>query len=141
MACNLTDWEDGFLNGKRYLIDDRDTKFCAKFLDVLAGSDIKSIKLPRRSPNLNAHAERFVLSLKEECLDRMIFIGEQSGELETQLRKVSTYFTEEANHAVAIATRVMTVAISLLVALVVGYIVVSFYLAYFGMLGDILDGI
>ena len=59
VACNLTNYEDGFLNGKRYLIHDRDAKFCAKFLNVLAGAGVKSVKLPPCSPNLNAHAERF----------------------------------------------------------------------------------
>ncbi len=96
MACNLTDCEDGFLNGKHYLIHDRDTKFCEKFFDVLAGSDIKSIKLPRRSPNLNAYAERFVLSLKQECLDRMIFFGERS--LRNAVKEYVEHYHTERNH-------------------------------------------
>lgn len=71
----------------------------------------------------------------------MIAIGEQSGQMEQALRKVSEYHLEEAQHAVAIATRVMGVLILLAVAGLIGYIIISFYLMYFGMMGDILDGI
>ncbi len=78
VACNLTDPVDGFLRGKRFLILDRDKKFTAEFRATIedAGTDV--IRLPYRSPNLNAYVERFVLSIKSECLDRMIFFGEQS---------------------------------------------------------------
>ena len=65
----------GILAGKRYLIHDRDPLFTGEFLELLAESGVKSVKLPPRSPNLNAHAERFVRSTKESCLERMIFIG------------------------------------------------------------------
>jgi transposase InsO family protein len=57
---NVTDAVDGMLNGKRYLIHDRDPLFTAEFLKMLADVGVKSVKLPPRSPNLNAHAERFV---------------------------------------------------------------------------------
>jgi putative transposase len=57
---NLTDAVDGILNGKRYLIHDRDPLFTTEFLDMVADVGVKSVKLPPRSPNLNAHAERFV---------------------------------------------------------------------------------
>ena len=75
---NLTDPLDGFLRGKRFLILDRDKKFTTEFRDLLehAGTDV--IRLPHRSPNLNAYVERFVLSIKSECLERMIFFSEQS---------------------------------------------------------------
>ena len=45
---------------------------------MLAEAGIQSVQLPPRSPNLNAHAERFVRSIKEGCLERMIFFGEDS---------------------------------------------------------------
>jgi putative transposase len=96
MACNLANFDDGFLDGKCFLIHDRDTKFCAKFLDILASSGIESIKLPPRSPNLNAYAERFVLSLKQECLDRMIFFGESS--LRNALNEFVKHYHAERNH-------------------------------------------
>ncbi len=78
VAKNLTDCEDGFLQGKRYLLMDRDTKFCASFRDLLEDQQVKPVRLPPRSPNLNAHIERFFGSLKSECLNRMIFFGEKS---------------------------------------------------------------
>jgi transposase InsO family protein len=73
IARNLTDLNDGFLRGKRYLILDRDTKYSDAFRSVLVREGIQVIRLPPRSPNLNAFAERFVRSIKEECLSRMIF--------------------------------------------------------------------
>jgi putative transposase len=78
IARNLTDTFDGFLNGKRYVLMDRDGKFCPAFREILKDEDIKPVQLPPRSPNLNAHLERFHRSLKEECLNRMIFFGEKS---------------------------------------------------------------
>ncbi len=77
IARNLTDAFDGFLNGKQYVLMDRDGKFCPAFREILKNKDIKPVQLPPRSPNLNAHVERFHRSLKEECLNRMIFFGEK----------------------------------------------------------------
>ena len=57
---------------------DRDTKFTKEFASILGDSGCQCHKLPVRSPNLNAYAERFVLSIKSECLNRMIFFGESS---------------------------------------------------------------
>ncbi|MCG8585894.1 MAG: hypothetical protein MI757_14400 [Pirellulales bacterium] len=87
MACNLTNCEDGFLNNKRFLIHDRDRKFCPKFLDTLADEDVEPVRLPTRSPNLNAFAERFVLSLKQDCLDRMIFSANVRYECPSAVRR------------------------------------------------------
>ena len=67
VARNLSDDTDGFLMGKRYLIHDRDPLYTAEFLGALGATGIKSVKLPPRSPNLNAHAERFVRTIKESC--------------------------------------------------------------------------
>ena len=96
VARNLCDAGQGFLTGKRYLIHDRDPLFTAEFLETLAASGVKSVKLPPRSPNLNPHAERFVRTIKESCLDRMIMFGEGS------LRKATHEFVEhyhrERNH-------------------------------------------
>ena len=76
MARNLTDAEKGILSGKRYLIHDREPLFTAEFLNMLADAGVQSVKLPPRSPNLNAYTERFVLTIKESCLERMILFGE-----------------------------------------------------------------
>jgi putative transposase len=63
MAVNLTDCVDGILLGKRYVLMDRDAKFCAAFRNILEAEDVKSVRLPPQSPNLNAHLERFLGSL------------------------------------------------------------------------------
>jgi transposase InsO family protein len=78
VARNLTDSVDGLLAGKRYLIHDRDPLFTDEFLRTLKDAGVQSAKLPPRSPNLNAHAERFVRSIKESCLQRLILFGESS---------------------------------------------------------------
>ena len=78
VGCNLTDPLDGFLLGKRFLILDRDKKFTAEFRGLVDDAGTRVIRLPYRSPNLNAYIERFVLSIKSECLNRMIFFGAQS---------------------------------------------------------------
>jgi putative transposase len=75
---NLIDSEDGLLAGKHKLIIDRDTKYCADFRNLLASAGCDIIRLPPRSPNLNAYAERFVGSIKSECVNRLIFFGEAS---------------------------------------------------------------
>jgi transposase InsO family protein len=96
VARNLCDDGDGFLTGKRYLIHDRDPLFTAEFLTTLAGSGVKSVKLPPRSPNLNPHAERFVRTIKESCLDRMILFGE--GSLRKTIREFVAHYHSERNH-------------------------------------------
>ena len=78
IARNLTDAVDGFFTGKRFLIHDRDPLYTTEFLDILAGVGVQSVKLPPRSPNLNAYAERFVRTVKENCAEQMIFFGEES---------------------------------------------------------------
>ncbi len=75
---NVTDVFGGFLLGKRFLIMDRDTKYCEAFRHLLLTSGIEPIRLPPRSPNLNAYMERFVKSIKCECTDRLVLIGERS---------------------------------------------------------------
>ena len=96
VARNLTDAEDGFLNGSGFLIHDRDPLFTRAFRDVLKSSGVATIKLPARSPNLNAYAERFVRSIKSECLAQIIPLGER------HLRRAVTEYTEhyhvERNH-------------------------------------------
>lgn len=75
VARNLTDNCDGFLVAKHYFIHDRDPLYTAQFTMTLAAAGVRCVKLPPKSPNLNAYAERFVRSIKSECLDRMIFFG------------------------------------------------------------------
>jgi putative transposase len=67
----------GYLHPCRAVLHDRDTKFCASFRSVLAAGGVKTIPLPSRSPNLNAFAERWVRSVKQECLSKLILFGER----------------------------------------------------------------
>ena len=93
---NLTDCESGALRAKQYLIIDRDSKYTAQFRRLIRDSGTNVIRLPPRSPNLNAYAERFVRSIKEECLGRMIFIGQ--GWLRRAVREYIEHYHEERNH-------------------------------------------
>jgi len=93
---NVTDPVDGFLAKKKYLILDRDSKFPLAFRDLLKHSGVQVVRLPHRSPNLNAYAERFVRSIKDECLSRMIFFGERS--LRKATREYAAHYHTERNH-------------------------------------------
>ena len=95
-ARQLTDPFDGFLLGKRYLIRDRDTKFTQAFDGLLKSSGVEPLVLPLRSRNLNAHCERFVRSIKEEVLNRMIMIGEAS--LRHVIWPYLVHYHTERNH-------------------------------------------
>jgi putative transposase len=77
LARNATDFEQGILKDKKYLIHDRDPLFTDSFNAILKAVGVESIKLPPRSPNLNAFAERFVRSIKDECLNRLILSSEE----------------------------------------------------------------
>lgn len=96
IARNVTDHEDGFLHGTRYLILDRDTKYTEAFRSLLVHEGVDVIRLPPKSPNLNAYAERFVRSVKEECLSRMIFLSH--GSLRYALTQFVTHYHRERNH-------------------------------------------
>ena len=78
IARNVTDSTDGFLLNTRFLILDRDTIFTQEFRHFLEQEGIRIVRLPTRSPNLNAYAERYVRSIRESCLNRMIFFGEHN---------------------------------------------------------------
>ena len=96
IARNITDVSDGFLRDKRYLLLDRDPKYSDAFRGILVRDGIQVIRLPPRSPNLNAFAERFVRSIKEECLNRMIFVGQAS--LRHAITQYLTHYHCERNH-------------------------------------------
>ena len=76
MARNLTDPHDGFLRDAHHLILDRDPLYTATFRNLLRDSGVTVVRLPARSPNLNAFAERFVGSARAECLARIVPLGE-----------------------------------------------------------------
>ena len=75
MARRAVDPIDGALLPIRYVLHDRDTKFCAPFRDTLRSAGVRPLTLPARSPNLNPFAERWVRSIKSECLSRLISSG------------------------------------------------------------------
>src|SRR6266478_2092848 len=95
-ARQLTDPFEGFLSGKRYLIHDRDTKFTQAFDGLLKESGVEPIMLPPRSPNLNAHCERFVRSIKEEALGQMVMLGERA--LYYAIQQYLAHYHHERNH-------------------------------------------
>ncbi len=96
VARNLTDCDDGFLNGKRFLIIDRDTKYCQSFIDIIKDAGIRPIRCPAKAPNCNAYVERFVRSIKYECLNCMIFFGVKS--LERAIKNYIEHYHGERNH-------------------------------------------
>jgi transposase InsO family protein len=92
VARNVTMEEWGFLAPGQYLIHDRDGKYCPAFQQLIDAAGVKRVPLPPRSPNLNAYAERWVRSVKEECLAQLILFGEAS------LRHVLTQYVEHFHH-------------------------------------------
>jgi len=96
VARNLTAVGDGFLHGKRFLIIDRDSKFTAQFCRILEGAGVTAVRTSFQAPNMNAVAERWVLSVKSECLDRLILFGEHS--LRRALRQYCAHHHTERPH-------------------------------------------
>jgi putative transposase len=96
IARSATQETWGSLHPYRYVLHDRDTKFCASFRSVLAEGGVNTIPLPARSPNLNAFAERWVRSVKHECLSKLILFGERP--LLRTLAEFSTHYHHERNH-------------------------------------------
>jgi transposase InsO family protein len=96
VARNATMEAWGFLESGQYLIHDRDTKFCAAFKQILDDAGVKRVPLPPRSPWLNGYAERWVKSVKDEALSRMILFGERS--LHHILSEYLVHYHEERCH-------------------------------------------
>ena len=96
IARNLTDGFDGVLNSCKYLIHDRSTLYTEQFRALLLSAGVQCLRLPPRSPNLNAFAERFVRSIKEECLNRLILVGERS--LRRAVSDYVEHYRGERNH-------------------------------------------
>jgi putative transposase len=96
VARNLTMEEWGFLSPGQYLIHDRDGKYCAAFQQIIDDAGVERVVLPPRSPNLNAYAERWVRSVKDEVLSRMILFGE--GSLWHALNAYVDHYHHERNH-------------------------------------------
>jgi transposase InsO family protein len=96
VARNVTMEEWGFLSPGQYLIHDRDGKYCPAFQQIIDAAGVKRVPLPPRSPNLNAYAERWVRSVKEECLTRFILFG--AAALSHALHAYVEHYHHERNH-------------------------------------------
>ena len=93
---NVTMEQWGFLANCRYLLHDRGGKFCPAFDQLIESGKVKPITLPARSPNLNCYAQRWVRSVKEDCLSKLILFGESS--LRRALQQYLIHYHEERNH-------------------------------------------
>jgi transposase InsO family protein len=96
MARNLTDCDEGFLAGKRFLIIDRDAIFSPRFKSIIRDSGVEVLLTAYQAPNMNAYAERFVKSIKSECLDQMIFLGLES--LVRAIVECAAHYHDERSH-------------------------------------------
>ena len=96
IAAHLTDAFDGFLLGKRALITDRDPLYTTRFRETLKAAGVLVTRIPPRSPNLNAFAERFVRSIKSECLRHIVPLGERH--LRATVREYVEHYNTERNH-------------------------------------------
>jgi len=96
IARNVTDCEAGVLRHKRFLIIDRDAVFSPRFKSLLGGSGVEILMTAYQAPNMNAHAERFVRSIRSECLDRMIFVGQAS--LKKAIAEYVAHYHDERSH-------------------------------------------
>ena len=96
IARNVTDCETGFLRRKRFLIVDQDSVFSPRFKSILGSSGVEILMTAYQAPNMNAHAERFVRSIRSECLDQMIFVGRAS--LEKAIAEYVAHYYGERSH-------------------------------------------
>jgi len=96
MARNVTMEGCGAVRDCCYLLHDRDTKYTHSFRAIVASGQVEPPALPARSPNLNCYAERWVRSVKEECLSKVILFGERS--LRRALSEYVEHFHAERNH-------------------------------------------
>jgi hypothetical protein len=95
-ALDLVAFDDGFLRGSTHLIMDRDGKFTDEFRSILKDHGVQAVRIPARSPNCNPHAERFVRSISEECLSRMILFGHRA--LDRAIAAFVAHYHQERNH-------------------------------------------
>jgi len=96
IARTLTHAGDGALVGHQILICDRDTKWSTAFRQTLAAAGIRVVQTPYHAPDCNAYAERFVRSIKEECVDRLVLLGE--AHLRRAPPEFAAHYHYERNH-------------------------------------------
>jgi transposase InsO family protein len=96
VARNLTDSEADTLGRQKYILHDRDTKFCSGFRSNLSSGGLQPLRLPAHSPNLSAFAERWVRSVKQECLSKLVLFSESP--LKRVLTEYLAHYHAERNH-------------------------------------------
>ena len=96
MARNLTDPVDGFLRSAKYLVHDRDPLFTDAFEAILRSRGIQGVKIPAQSPNCSPYAERFVETIRRECLNHFVFFGERH--LRYVMREFMAHYHSERFH-------------------------------------------
>jgi transposase InsO family protein len=96
VARNLTDGFDGFLRNHKHLILDNDALFTTQFENILSNAGVKVIHTAYQTPNMNAIAERWVLSVKSECIHKMMLFGE--GSLRRALKSYVAHYHTERPH-------------------------------------------
>ena len=96
MARNLTDCDEGFLTGRCFLVIDRDAIFSPRFKSIVRDFGVEVLLTAYEAPNMNAYAERFVRSIKSECLDQMIFLGRES--LVRAIAEYAAHYHDERSH-------------------------------------------
>jgi transposase len=96
VARNLVDPEEGFLRNATHLIHDRDPLYTTAWVELLKSSGVKSVRIPASSPNCNPHAERFVGTVRSECLDHFVIFGERH--LRHLLREYISHYLRERFH-------------------------------------------
>ncbi len=96
IARNAVDEDSGYLREVQYVLHDRDSKFCASFQTIMKTAGVTCVSLPPRSLNLNAFAERWVRSVKQECLSKLILFGETS--LKRAVTQFLGHYHLERNH-------------------------------------------
>lgn len=96
VARNLLDAEDGFLRDATHLIHDRDPLFTKAWRGLLRSEGVKSVRFPASSPNCNPYAERFVRTVRDECLRHFVIFGERH--LRHLLREFIAHYNAERFH-------------------------------------------
>jgi hypothetical protein len=96
VARNLLDAEDGFLRDATHLIHDRDPLYTKAWTTLLKSEGVKCVPIPASSPNCNPHAERFVKTVRSECLDHFVIFGHRH--LRHLLREFCTHYHGERFH-------------------------------------------
>lgn len=95
-ARRMLDDVDGALREMKYLIVDRDPLCTREFREMLRRSGVELVRLPARSPNLNAYAERFVRSIRSELVSKVVPLGE--GHLRHLLKEYVAHYHHERPH-------------------------------------------